>query len=296
MRVRDEIRITFSGKDHLLVLLIINLSVFLVYSISNLALFLVGNGGGRQIIEYIGMPSDFGLLISRPWTVVTYMFVHFDFFHILFNLLVLFWTGRILSDQISQKKLTATYVLGGLFGGAAFFLITNLLPALQSVAGPTYLIGASAGVLSILVAAAMVAPDHPVHLLLFGEIRLKYVAIGLVFLYLISIPNGNSGGHIAHLGGALAGYSYIKLLRSGVNIGGWIEYLLGVPKNLTTRRNIKVVHSSKQPIRTSSQSKNVDQQAVIDSILDKISRSGYDSLTKSEREILFKMSDENRNK
>ena len=296
MRVRDEIRITFSGKDHLLVLLIINLSVFLVYSISNLALFLVGNGGGRQIIEYIGMPSDFGLLISRPWTVVTYMFVHFDFFHILFNLLVLFWTGRILSDQISQKKLTATYVLGGLFGGAAFFLITNLLPALQSVAGPTYLIGASAGVLSILVAAAMVAPDHPVHLLLFGEIRLKYVAIGLVFLYLISIPNGNSGGHIAHLGGALAGYSYIKLLRSGVNIGGWIEYLLGVSKNLTTRRNIKVVHSSKQPTRTSSQSKNVDQQAVIDSILDKISRSGYDSLTKSEREILFKMSDENRNK
>jgi membrane associated rhomboid family serine protease len=296
MRVRDEIRITFSGKDHLLVLLIINLSVFLVYSLSNLALFLVGNGGGRQIIEYVGMPSHFDLLLSRPWTVVTYMFVHFDFFHVLFNLLVLFWTGRILSDQVSQKKLTATYLLGGLFGGTAFFLITNLIPALQSTAGPTYLIGASAGVLSIMVAAAMVAPEHPVHLLLFGEINLKYVAIGLVVLYLISIPNGNSGGHIAHLGGALAGYTYIKLLRSGVNMGGWIEYLLEIPKNISTKGKIKVVHSSKHPTRNSSKSHNKDQQAVIDSILDKISRSGYDSLTKSERETLFKMSDENRNK
>ncbi|MFM7080030.1 MAG: rhomboid family intramembrane serine protease [Bacteroidota bacterium] len=295
MRLRDEIRVTFSGKDHLLVLLIINLSVFLVYSMSNLAMFLTGFGGGRQIIEYVGMPSHLDSLLSRPWTLFTYMFVHFDFFHILFNLLVLFWTGRILSDQLSQKKVTATYILGGLFGGVAFFLITNLIPALQSASGPTYLIGASAGVLSIMVASAMVAPEYPVHLLLFGEIKLKYVAIGLVVLYLISIPNGNSGGHIAHLGGALAGFSYIKLLRSGVNMGGWIEYLLGLPQKLSANRKIKVVHSNKQTTRVHSKSDNADQQAVIDSILDKISRSGYDSLSKSEKETLFKMSDENRN-
>lgn len=224
------------------------------------------------------------------------MFVHFDFFHILFNLLVLFWTGKVLSEYVTQQKLTATYVLGGLFGGVAFFIITNLLPALQSSGGPTFLIGASAGVISIMVAAAMVAPDYPVHLLLFGEMKLKYVAIGLVVLYVISIPNGNSGGHIAHLGGALAGYSYIKLLKRGTDIGAWIEFLLSLPGKLTSRNKIKVVHSNRQPKRTDQRQQDIDKQAVIDNILDKISRSGYDSLTKTEKETLFKLSEDNQKK
>lgn len=296
MRFNDEIRVAFSGKNHLLVLLIINAAVFLVYSILNVSLFLTGSGGIRPVIEFIGLPSSLDLLLTRPWTLVTYMFVHFDFFHILFNLLVLFWTGRILSDHLSQKQLTSTYVLGGLMGGIAFFIITNLLPVLQSTSGPTFLIGASAGVLSIMVAAALLAPEYPVHLLLFGEIKLKYVAVGLVVLYVISIPNGNSGGHIAHLGGALAGFSYIKLRKHGIDIGRWIEYLLSIPENLKRGKRIKVVHSSRQQKPTSHKQRDMDKQAVIDNILDKISRSGYESLSKSEKETLFKLSEEHPDK
>lgn len=289
MDFKNELRIAFSGKSHLRNLIGINVLIFLVFAMVKLIGFLSGSNAPVILSEWVGLSSDMGKLAYRPWTFITYMFVHFDFFHVLFNLLVLYWTGRIFSDFLPQSKLTTTYVIGGLAGGLAFVLMYNTIPVFAAQKEFALLVGASAGVLSVMAAAAVLAPNYPVHLLLFGEVRLKYIAVLLTILYLFSIPDSNSGGNIAHLGGVLAGFTYIKFFQRGWDVGKWIEFAF-------TYRNkpgkFKVVHTKVQSKVNISTKKPNDNQEVIDSILDKISRSGYQSLTKSEKEALFKASGE----
>jgi len=289
MKFRDEIRITFNGREHLLRLMLINAAVFLFFALLKLLAFLGLPSEVLRLGNYLELPSNLQALMLKPWTVFTYMFVHYNFMHVLFNLLVMYWTGRIFCEFHPQSRLTALYVLGGLAGGLAFVVLYNIIPAFEVASAMTVLIGASAGVFAIMVGAAMMAPNYPVQMLLFGEIKLKYVAIALTILYLVSIPDSNSGGNIAHLGGGLAGLFYILLMRKGFNPGAWVEYLLELPTKLGERK-IRVVHSKTNASFSKKGDTNKLRQDVIDAILDKISRSGYDSLTAKEKEILFKAS------
>jgi membrane associated rhomboid family serine protease len=289
MKIRDEIRVTFSGREHLLRLMLINAVVFLFFALLKLLAFLGLPGEVLRLGQLLELPSNLHAFFLKPWTLFTYMFVHYNFMHVVFNLLVMYWTGRIFCEFQPQKRLTAIYILGGLFGGIAFVLLYNIIPAFEAVSNLSVLIGASAGVFAIMVASAMMAPNYPVQMLLFGEIKLKYVAIALTILYLVSIPDSNSGGNIAHLGGGLIGLFYIQFMNKGINLGIWIEFLLDLPSKMTTKK-IKVVHSNTSKRISAVSSKTKMQQDVIDAILDKISKSGYDSLTSKEKEILFKAS------
>ncbi|MFM8917364.1 MAG: rhomboid family intramembrane serine protease [Bacteroidota bacterium] len=296
MGFSNEIRTSFSGKEHLLRLLLINAALFLFFAAIKLFGFLGLPISARLIGEWVELPASLSHLLSKPWTLITYMFIHYNFIHVLFNLLVLYWTGRIFSDFLPQKKLTATYVLGGLSGGLAFVAMYNILPVFEASESVAVLIGASAGVFAVMVSAATLAPNYPVHMILVGEIRLKYVAIALTILYLISIPDSNSGGNIAHLGGGLSGLFYILLLRKGIDTGKWIEFIVDLP-SWFNRPKIRVAHSREIKIGSSPKSTSRNRQEVIDAILDKISRSGYESLSQQEKETLFKASgDQTENK
>ena len=184
MNLVNDMRMSFYGRKNLFRLVAINVIVFLAFSLVKLICFLVSAQPMPYFHEWVGLHSDLNILGSRPWTVFTYMFVHFEFLHLLFNMLVLFWTGRIFCEFLPQKKLLSAYILGGLSGGIFFILMYNLLPVFNPMKDATVLIGASAGVLSVMAAAAVLAPDYPVHMILFGEVRLKYVAATLTLLYL----------------------------------------------------------------------------------------------------------------
>ncbi|MXV51782.1 rhomboid family intramembrane serine protease [Pedobacter sp. HMF7647] len=223
-------------------------------------------------------PAYLPTLALKFWTPLTYMFTHVDFLHILFNMLWLFWLGKIFIDFLKQRQFVFVYLAGGLAGVLLFILAFNFLPAFKNdVQFSAPLIGASASVMAVVVATATLLPNYSIMLLFFGEVRLKYLAIGYIILSLIDILS-NPGGSFAHLGGALFGFIYIKQLQSG---NDW-------SKIFAKRSKLKVVRKNKSASRG-----NIPDQDVIDNILDKISRSGYDSLTKFEKEQLFNASKKN---
>ncbi len=291
MRLIDEIRLSFTRSEGLFRILVFNVSFFLVIGLMKAVLFLSGSGFGlvNSIIDVLAVKSSLVELMKQPWSLVTYMFVHENFLHILFNMLVFFWTGKIFCEFLGSRKVVAVYVLGGLAGAFVYILSYNLFPAFSQAVEFSKLIGASAGVIAVLVAIATLTPDYTMHLLIFGAVRLKYIAIFLVLLYVISIPDGNAGGNISHLGGAAFGFIYTRSLRAGVDIGNWLERIFDFFLNLfNPSKKLKAIH--RNTVVKGRQVDGVPRQEIIDSILDKISRSGYSSLSKEEKEILFKAS------
>lgn len=292
MQLLNEIKLQFGRATGLFRLLAINIGVFLVITLARTFLFLfTGESAGIDwLVGKLSLPANPELLLYQPWSLLTYMFLHTDLLHILFNMLILYWTGRLFTEYLGNDKLWATYVLGGLVGGFLYLVSFNLFPAFSAAKQYSFLLGASAGVIAILVAVATLLPDYIVHLLLIGPVRLKYVAIISILLYFISIPLGNAGGHIAHLGGALFGYLMIVRLRSGSDLTSWLT-VLGKRK----KSKMKVVSRKIQRGATEDNyhDQNADSQEAIDRILDKINRSGFDSLTKQEKEILYKASGKN---
>ena len=291
MRLSDEIRMSFTRAEGLFRIMAINILVFLVVGVTKVILFLSGSDNEvvSTFINLLSVKSSLPMLARHPWSPVTYMFVHENFMHILFNMLILFWTGKIFCDFLGSKKLVAVYIMGGLAGALVYILAYNLFPAFSQAVEFSKLIGASAGVIAVLVGIATMAPDYTMHLLFFGPVRLKYIAIFLVLLYVISIPDGNAGGNISHLGGAMLGFFYSRALKSGTDIGAWLTKFFDFVRGIFSMKpRLRTVHSRKQ-----SGGRNADatpRQEVIDAILDKISRSGYSSLSKEEKDILFKAS------
>jgi len=277
--------------------------LFLYINIANLFFWLFAvNGsidglvGTGRISFWLSVPADLGALIRRPWTLFTYMFVQESFFHLLFNMIVLYFGGRIFIEYLDDKKLINTYIWGGLFGALFYILAFNVFPVFNDSLPYSIALGASASVLAVLVAVATYKPNYTMYLFLIGKTKLKYIAIALVVIDILSINRGNPGGHIAHLGGALWGYLSILLLQRG------ILYPLGIRwhkiKNIFNwfkkrpKSSFSQVHVNKRP-ETDDQynRRKVEKQKVIDQILDKIAKSGYDSLTKEEKQILFDASD-----
>lgn len=279
-------------------LIIINVAFFVLIGVLRVLIDHSLSGGFSVVLSYVAMPSNLETFITRPWTLITYMFTHIGFFHILMNMLLLYWFGRIVSEFLGSAKVIILYVLGGLAGGLLYLLLYNLLPLYSSVVDISILFGASAGVLAVVVGAATFLPNYTVYLLFFGPVRIKYIALVAVVLSFIQSTGGNAGGELAHLGGALIGFVYIKQLQSGNDWGSWIMSVIAFFKSFFVRQpNIKVSYkkgaeskrrSSTSPKASSSSSRASQEE--IDAILDKISERGYESLTKEEKQKLFNAS------
>ncbi len=252
---------------------------------------------GVPLIQWLAASSDLKTLITRPWTIVTYMFLHENFFHLLFNMIVLFFGGYIFMEFLGERRLLSTYVLGGLAGLGLYVLSYNVFPVFQEAIGVPIL-GASAAIMAILIAAATYRPDHGVYLFIFGPVKLKWIAIFYILLDLISIRSGNPGGHISHLGGAVLGYFSIVRMRNGKDlVMPFYRFMRSIPEVFSgsdkSRKKMKVEYKRDNARRMSDEeyyAARAKEEEEIDAILDKISKSGYESLTKKEKEKLFRAS------
>ncbi len=275
-----------------------NVAVWFILAIVQLAGFLVHPSGipGDQIflntlIGWIGVPASFENLMLKPWTIITYMFVHEGFLHLFFNMIWLFWFGKIFMEFMPGRRIYTLYFIGGISGAIAFMVAYNIFPVFQDSIQIATTIGASASVLAITVATAVLVPSYSVNLLFIGSVKIKYIAIFTVVLDVLMIRSGNAGGHFAHLGGAIAGALFILFIRYN------IAQMLGLSQikllNINPFRNkpLHKVHSKAKPLSDEefNRQKALKQQK-IDLILDKISRSGYTSLSAEEKDILFNSS------
>ncbi len=286
----DNIKSKFGAATSLYRLLAINIGLFLVLMILRTFLFILGSDFAifDFLVEKLSMPASFSQLIFQPWSVVTYMFLHVDFMHILFNMLILYWTGSLFAEYLGNEKLWTTYVLGAITGGLAYLIMFNISPAFSQQVNHSHLMGASAGVIAVMVGIATLLPDYTVQLLLIGPVKLKYVALVSILIYFISIPLGNAGGQIAHLGGALFGYLMIKQLKKGNDITSWLSNLF--KKRSSRKSKMTVVRSSKPVPDAVYVEAAISKQEAIDKVLDKINKSGFDSLSKEEKEVLYNAS------
>lgn len=244
-------------------------------------------------LQYIGLSESFSSLVTKPWTIFSYNFFHSGIIHLVFNMLMLRFAGQIFSTYFTQKQLFSVYLLGGVFGGLIYILSYLFLPMLANQSA--LLVGASASIMAIVFATTTYQPYMNLRLALIGNVQLWHIALVFLVLDLIQLPLENTGGHLAHLGGALFGFIYIKVLKSGTDLGSGLNTFLDKVSTLFSPRKatpFKKVHKnvqSKSNVKSGPRIVTKDKtQQQIDEILDKISQSGYDSLTKEEKEFLFK--------
>ena len=232
--------------------------------------------------EYLALPAYLPKLLVRFWTPLTYMFMHDGPFHILFNMLWLYWIGQIFEEFTGYKRTVGLYLMGGFAGALLYILSYNFFPAFALELQGSVAVGASASVMALIVAAATLLPDYTIPIFIIGPVKLKWIAIAYVIFDFLSIVGPNSGREIAHLGGALIGFVYIKRLQKGHD---WISAITNLFKAGPRLSNLKVVARN-----TAKKSPSRPRQEDVDRILDKISTSGYESLNKEEKEILFRAS------
>ena len=271
-------------------LLIVNVGIWIMVAFANLFLWLYKSPGTNLLVKWLSVPADWTELIRKPWTIVTYMFLHERFWHLFFNVWMLWFGGMIFTRFLSQKQLALTYGLGGLVGALFFVLAYNLFPVFETAKYTAVAMGASASVLAILVAAATYKPDYGLNLLLFGQLKFKWLAIAFVVIDLLSISAENPGGHIAHLGGALFGFVYGFILRK--SLGQPTESKRKQRKPKMEYTPYEEIHDEPQAPRSDEEynRQKAEKERDVDAILDKIAKDGYASLTAEEKEFLFKNS------
>lgn len=288
-RFTTNLREGFRRGDIVTQLIYINAGIFLVVALVNLFLVLFKMDSGHWM-NYLMFPASFMQFITQPWTLITYMFMHASILHILFNMLWLYWFGRLFLNFFSAKHLRGLYLLGGIAGAALYMVAYNLFPYFEDAVYSSYLLGASASVLAIVVATAVREPNYPVQFMFIGTVRLKYVALFMVVLDLLFITADNAGGHLAHLGGALAGWWFASGLVKGHDLTKWINVALdfcsGRWKPASKKPKMKVHYGDKQKDYEFNARKK-ERSDEIDRILDKLRKSGYGSLTEEEKKSLF---------
>lgn len=291
----DEFKNAFQRPNNgLIQLIIINVVVYVALSVLKVfALWFNFESVFIAVYDQFSLPSSFLDFLQRPWTLITYFFSHsmIQFLHILFNMLVLYWFGRIFTEYLGSDKLIAVYVLGGIAGGLVYLMAYNLIPnPPEFLSRGTGLVGASAAIFAVMVAIATMLPDYTVFLMFLGPVKIKYIAGVYIFLSFVGSVGSNAGGEIAHLGGALIGFVYTKQLQAGVNWGAWVTYLLeGIKSLFRSRPKVKVSYRKSDGGQRPTAGSGISQKE-IDDILDKISDGGYESLSKDEKEKLFKAS------
>jgi membrane associated rhomboid family serine protease len=297
----DDFKDAFSKRNNILAqLIVINIVLWVVHILAFVFANLLGTALPEQVVQFVFfIPSSIEEFIYRPWTVITYAFQHsLSIFHILFNMLWFYWFGKIIEEFLGSDRLLAIYVLGALAGAGLYLAAYNTIPFYIQSQGGAGMIGASAAVTAIAVAAATLAPDYRFNLIFLGPVKIVYIAGFMIIISILGSVGRNSGGNLAHLGGGLMGYIYIKQLQSGNDIGAWViktfywfkELFKPASKLKVSYKNTAPSSASKTKKKTTSASSGTVKQEEIDAILDKISQSGYESLTKEEKQKLFSAS------
>ena len=286
----DEVKDSFRQGSTLTKFIYLNIGVFLVVKIIQIFLYLFNSPDNTMnFLRWLAVSADFSELILKPWTVFTYMFLHENFIHILFNMLWLYWFGKIFLGYFEQKKSAGVYILGGLAGAVLYVLSFNIFPAFGSIVHSSLAMGASASVMAIVIAVSFYVPDHTVHMMFFGQVKIKYLAIGVFLLTSVFDFSTNTGGKIAHIGGALLGFMFTYQFRKGKDITRGINRLMdNIISFFKPRQKMKVTYKRPKTDMEFNRQRS-EKQKDVDRILDKISKGGYGSLTKKEKEILFKM-------
>ena len=291
MSIAREIKDSFRFGSNLTKIIYINLAVFVFYNLIKAFFYLFLTPIDDYLAQFIAVPADITALLNKPWTIFTYMFFHQEFLHILFNMLWLYWFGKIFLEYFSQKNLVGVYIIGGLSGGSLYIIAYNSLNVFSNVLPIATALGASASVLAIVFAVSTLKPNHTIYLLFLGAVKLKYLALFTILLDIISIPTSNAGGHIAHLGGALFGFLYAGAYIKGIDLAKPITWIMELfDSNRKPKSHLKVNYR-KTGDDLEYNKRKIEQQARLDLILDKIAKTGYDSLSKEEKETLFKFKD-----
>jgi membrane associated rhomboid family serine protease len=282
MNVLENLKYRFKHAGIVEQLIYVNLAVFLLVFVTNTFGFLF-QSRTNLLVEWLALPANFDDFILKPWTIITYGFLHTSFLHILFNLIALFYIGHLFQQYFTPKQLLGFYLLGTLFGGIVFVVSYNFFPALQNVAHNSVLLGASAGISAIFIGIATYIPNYELKFPLIGFVKLWVLACIWIAIDIIQIPAGNAGGHLAHLGGALLGFFYVRNASNKE-----LDIFKSINKLFSKKeRKLKTVYKSGNKTPKPNVDKTRNQEEV-DAILDKISKSGYDTLSKSEKEFLFK--------
>jgi membrane associated rhomboid family serine protease len=296
MSIAQEIKDSFKFGSNLTKIIYINIAVFIIYKLIVAIFYLFLTPLDENSLgQFLAVPSYIPSLLSKPWTIITYMFFHQEFLHILFNMLWLYWFGIIFIEYLPQKKLVGVYILGGITGAVIYILFYNTLSVFSGALIDANARGASAAILAVVIAIATLKPNLSINLMFIGPVKLKYLALFSVILDIISIPVSNPGGHIAHLGGALFGYLYIIVSRQGIDLVKPITWILDVFTFKKKPRSHLKVDYRKSNVDFEYNKRKVEQQVGLDKVLDKIKKSGYDSLSKEEKEMLFKFKDKSVN-
>ena len=277
----------FKTANVLVKLIAINVAIFIVVRLVSFFMQIAP----ESLVSWFVLPDAVSAIITQPWSIITYAFLHFGFFHLLFNMLWLYWFGNFVLNLFNGKRFMTIYVLGAIFGGLLYVVCYNIFPVFAN--SNSYLLGASGAVTAIIVFIATYTPNAQIRFFAWN-IKLWHIAMVLVLMDLIRLPvAGNEGGMLAHLGGALFGFVYARQLAKGNDIGKWFENIIDWFANLFATRKqkpFKKVHRTTTAKTTRSNTKTIvsDHQKKVDAILDKIGKSGYDSLTKAEKDFLFK--------
>ena len=284
--ILDALKSFFLQKNMLSRLMLINIVIWLICLFISVFTWLFNISDISFVTKLFAVPSDISALAEKPWSVFTYMFLQEQFGHLFFNMLMLYYGGKIFLQYFSQKQLLLTYIFGGLVGALFFILAFNAFPVFENMKGQAVALGSSASVLSILIAAATYRPDYTLNLFLLGQVKMKWVAIVFVVIDFLSITKGNSGGHIAHLGGALWGFLYAFMLKSDFDI-----YKIFKKKAKIRVKTVNSENYHKRP-KTDEQynAERAQEQEDVDRILEKIAKNGYSSLSDKEKEFLFRQS------
>lgn len=286
----NNIKSMFKNGNILIKFIFINVTVFIVFGVFDVicTLFKIST---VDLVSYVGVPASIHGAITHMWTLFTYMFVHANLFHIFFNMLILYWFGKIFLTYFSPKNLGGLYILGGL-GGALLYIVTfNTVPYYMDMQG-SVMVGASAAVMAIVFASAFYRPQAEVGLLLVGRIKIVYIAVFFFLLDFLALGSPeNPGGHMAHIGGAIVGFVFAKQYLKGKDITAWMNKLIDLVVNWfkpRPQKNMKVkINKNKRSSDYEYNEQKNKTVADIDSILDKIKMSGYSSLSKDEKKKLF---------
>jgi len=296
----DSIRLFFRQGSALSVLILINIAIWVLIQAVKVLFFFYNSPDGEAVnslvLHSLALPAHLPAMFAKPWTILTYMFLHTDFWHILFNMLWLYWFGRIFLEFLPSRQLTLIYLLGGIAGGLIYVFSFNVFPVFARILPVSFALGASASVMAIVTAISVYVPNYTIQLFLIGRLKIIYLALILFIFDFFMIPSGNAGGHLAHIGGALFGALYTMLYRpsrsaiSPGNLPGLFKKFLDMFRRRPSTGHSGDPHFGRPVTDEEYNLKKKESQKKIDEILDKISKGGYDSLTKDEKEFLFRSS------
>ena len=287
MTFKEQLNIRIQQLNSAEKLILINVVCFLLPMLIKTVLFLF-NISSTNFFNWFELSASWIDLPIKPWSIITYSFLHSGFFHLFWNMYLLFFSSKLFLNLFPSNTFFNVYFLGVVVGGITFILSYTFFPVFQN--SSPVMIGASAGVMAVFIFMSTYSPDLEIRLILFN-VKLRYLGIAFLLLDIVQIPYGNAGGHLAHLGGAILGFYYVKQLKNGKDIGKPFKNFIDKIINIFRKKpKMRTVYKREKSQKINKKVSNAgEKQKRIDRILDKISISGYESLTQAEKDFLFKV-------